>query len=140
MKQQRDEKHESFEPVRNSGGRAGGWTALDFQNPNGRLTLLSPRAFRLLQLSVSENSKRKWTNALDCEAEFALQTFKVLVRRQVEEIEARMAAWETARVCALLDRKPARAIASLEILGAIDRHARRAGCKLEQTRLALRWP
>ncbi len=59
---------------------------------------------------------------------------------QVEPIEARVAAREATRVPALLDRKPPRSIAALEILEAVDGNARGARGELEQARFALREP
>ena len=62
----------------------------------------------------------------------------VLVRRQVEAIEVRVAAWEAVRVPALLDHKATRAVAALETLESIDEHARCVRGELEQAHLGLR--
>src|SRR6266571_1222413 len=56
----------------------------------------------------------------------------VLVRRQVEAIEVRVAAWEAVRVPALLDHKATRAVAALETLEGIDGNAGGARRELEQ--------
>ena len=55
----------------------------------------------------------------------------VLVRWQVEAIEARVAASEAVWVPALLDCKAVGAVAALEILEGVDGHARGARHELE---------
>lgn len=51
-----------------------------------------------------------------------------------------MTLWQLARVTRFLNGEATRTVRSLQILETVDRNARRASCKLQQTGLALRWP
>ena len=66
-------------------------------------------------ISEKKNNHGGWKkgDALDREAEFTFQTLVILVRWQIEAIEARMAAREAIRISALLDRESPRSIAAL---------------------------
>ena len=79
-------------------------------------------------------------HALDRITQLPLQALVVLVRRQIEAVEARMAAREAVGVPALLDREPPRPVGALQVLEAVHGHARRARRELQQARLALRRP
>ena len=105
--------------------------------------LLLSETFRLPIIYIYNQltTKRlKAYHALDRESQLLLQALIILIRRQIQPIKARMAPRQPTRIAALLDREPARSIAALQILESVHGHARRARGKLQQPRLALRWP
>ena len=66
-----------------------------------------------------------------------LERLVVLVRRQVDTVEARVALRQLVRVSTLLNREPPWAIRALQVLEAVDRNPRRARRELQQPALPL---
>lgn len=81
---------------------------------------LSPYKHTIRQL-LSQESKAKKNYALNSQSQLLLQRRIILIRRQINPIEARMTLRQLARVSRLLNRKPSRSIRPLQILESIDR-------------------
>ena len=91
------------------------------------------------QVSISLYSKRE-CNSLYGPRQLLLQRLIILVRWQVNAVEARMTLWQLVGITRLLDSEPSRPIRALQVLEAVNRNPRRTRRELQQARLALRWP
>lgn len=78
--------------------------------------------------------------ALDGKGEFMFKTGIVLVRGQINPIEAGMTLRQLRWVTRLFDRETSGTIRALQIFEAIDGYARSSGRKLKKSRFALRRP
>ena len=90
--------------------------------------------------SVHRLESATQNDSLYGQRQLVLQARVVLVRRQIDPVEARVALGQLRWVALFLDREAARAVRALEVLEPVDGNARRARRELQQTRLPLGWP
>jgi len=69
---------------------------------------------------------------LHCKSQLVFQRSIVLVRRQVDPVEAGMALWKLRGIARLLDSESAGAIRTLQILEPVDRDSGGSSSELEQ--------
>ena len=77
---------------------------------------------------------------LDSQPQLVLQSLDVLVRREVQSIEACVASWQLARIPVLFDGEPSWAVRALKVLETVDRYPRGSGGELEEAGFLLWGP
>lgn len=88
---------------------------------------------------MSDN-ENKTHDALYSKRELMLQARIILIRRQINPVEARVTLRELVGVAGLLDRESPRPVGSLKVLEPVDRDTRCARGELQEARLALGRP
>jgi len=74
-------------------------------------------------------------HVLDGQPQLVLQGLDVLVRWEVQSIEARVASWQLASVSVLFNGKPPRTVRTLKVLETVDWYPRGSGGELEKAGL-----
>lgn len=82
----------------------------------------------------------KKSNVLHSKRQLLLESRIILIRRQVDPIEAGVTLWKLRRIPRLLDREPPWSIRTLQVFEAVYRNTRSSRGKLQEARLSLGGP